>query len=99
MTKKMLLLEKILLYQSKLKNFVDSKLPEWTISALISDYIFPKNILPQDLYEMTLGLGLLLTLFLAMKLRKNPKYLCILALTTPLVIILFPVIIFITKVM
>ena len=48
---------------------------------------------------MTLALGLLLTFFLAMKLQKNPKYLCILVLTSPLVILLFPVIIFITKVL
>ena len=52
-----------------------------------------------QIYKMTLPLGLLLTLFLAIKLRKNPKHLCILVLTTPLVIISFPVIIFITKVM
>ena len=48
---------------------------------------------------MTLALGLFLTFFLAMKLQKTPKYLCILVLTSPLVILLFPVIIFITKVL
>ena len=47
---------------------------------------------------MTLASGLLLTCFLAYKLQKRPTHLCVLILISPLVVISFPVVLFISKV-
>ena len=47
---------------------------------------------------MTLALGLLLTFFLAYKLRNRSTHLCVLMLTSPIVVISFPVILFVSKV-
>ena len=84
-----------LLYQSKLvatyisnkkyKKFMDSK------------FHTPQTF-QQDLYKMIFASGLLLTCFLAYKLQKRPSQLCVLILISPLVVISFPVILFISKV-
>ena len=47
---------------------------------------------------MTLASGLLLTCFLAYKIQKRPTQLCLLILISPLLVICFPVILFISKV-
>ena len=54
--------------------------------------------LQQDSYKMTFASGLLLTCFLAYKLQNRSTHLCVLILTSPLVVICFPVILLISKV-